>query len=639
MFFMTDQVRIRASYLPVGNGIYFWNGVANLTVTDGHMTANDPTNTLTSATANFTAAMVGQTVTVSGAGAAGVLVTAFISTFVNSTTVTLSVMAATTVTTATVNTYTAVRAQVVQHYQLSGTVGGSTAAGQLYIQFVNILTGVVGGPPVRLVLANETIRSWPSGGAAPDGGVADASLLLATAATNSAPNVMDCSTLLNGQTQPDGSLSPPSKYQSITQNFYATSGLDAIYGVSGGGPAFFYDGPKVNTSGATVPGNFCRILTGLPLQYEIPRSICAHQGHIVLGYYAGLVQWGNAVNVVSFDPTRYDRTAGNNGLGDQVTTLGSVNGDTLFIGTKKRVHMMQGNFNAPSTLYDSLLSPNSGNIEYTLQPMAQYVFCDFRGLTTMATTNKYGDFEIGHLSSQVSTWIIPRVQLSSFFESGNTGIINSVLVRNKNQYRAYFADGYVLTMTFLVDGEPPQFTIQYYTHSGGTTPLTFDVVQAFTESLGRDRIFCATADGTGVVYEVDRSNTFNGAAINAFATLVPDVGQVPYQNKLFSGLNVFGQAQDYATFTISRSANYKAPTQATGGNIINETFGSSAVAPTGLIAPFASYGTSALQLEGTAIGIRFDSNGLDPAGVIGPQFPHVIQAISYTVDPAQIVQQ
>lgn len=202
-----------------------------------------------------------------------------------------------------------------------------------------------------------------------------------------------------------------------------------------------------------------------------------------------------------------------------------------------------------------------------------------------------------------------------------------MLIRNKNMRRDFFADGAALSMTFLVDGEPPQFTTQNYTNGSGTA-LTWDVVQAFTESRGRDRIFGATADGTGNVYELERSNSFNGANIVATATLVPDTGQVPYQNKTFSGINVFGQAQDYATFNVSRSSNYTPVTQATGNNIISGTFGTTTATPTGNTTPQLAYLTSALQLEGTAVNLRFDSS-------TNQQFPHFIQAVSYTIDPLQ----
>lgn len=526
---------------------------------------------------------------------------------------------------------TAVKAQVVMHYKQGGDITIGTETGQLYFQFVQS-NGTVGGVPPRAIGADEQIRTYPANGTTPDGGMADGSTLLAVSATAADMNSMDWSALLTGAPQPDGSTSPPSKYQSVTKNFYASAGLEAIYGVSGGGPAFYYDGVKTDASGNTVAGNFSRILTGLPLRFETPREIAAHQSHIILGYYSGVIQWSNAANTLSFDPTLYDETAGDNGFGDRVVGVRSINGDTLCVWTQSTIQMMQGNFNIPAgnqvtaSLYTSTLAPTSGGIEYTIQPMANYMYCDFRGITAIGATQKYGDFELGHYSSVIAPWIIPRVQLSSFFEGPNIGIINSVLIRNKNMARFFFADGAALSMTFLEDNEPPQFTIQYYYASDGTTPVTWDVVQAFTETLGRDRIFGATADGTGWVYELERANSFNGADIVATATLVPDVAQTPYLRKEFRGINVFGQAQDYATFNLSRSNDYNTPQQASGSNTITATFGSPAASPTGIAKPAVAIPTANLSIEGSAINLRVDSQS-------DRQFPHLIQAISYTIKP------
>jgi hypothetical protein len=193
--------------------------------------------------------------------------------------------------------------------------------------------------------------------------------------------------------------------------------------------------------------------------------------------------------------------------------------------------------------------------------------------------------------------------------------------------RYFFADGAALSMTFLEDNEPPQFTIQTYYNSAGVA-LTWDVVQAFTESLGRDRIFGATADNTGFVYELERANSFNGFPITATASLVPDTAQVAYQNKEFKGIVCYGQAQDYASFTLSRSSDYTVPQQATGNNVIDEVFGSLTASPTGSVLPFATVGSADLSIEGTSICLRFDSSSSE-------QFPHLIQAVSYTVDPLQ----
>lgn len=119
VYFSVDQVRVRITYLPETNGIYFWNGTS------------------------------------------------------------------------------AVRAQIVQHYQQGGSLPSSSASGTLYIQFISA-SGTVGGTPSRTVGSGETIRTYPQNGATPDGGAADGSTLLATSASVADLNVMDWSATLTG---------------------------------------------------------------------------------------------------------------------------------------------------------------------------------------------------------------------------------------------------------------------------------------------------------------------------------------------------------------------------------------------------------------------------------------------------------
>jgi hypothetical protein len=523
-------------------------------------------------------------------------------------------------------TPTAVIAQVVKKYNSNGGVATSaTVQGTLYLQFIQS-NGTVGGPPSRPIGAGEQIRSYPTVAQAPDGGAADGSALLSTTTSSAGMNCMDWSLLLNGQAQPDGTLTQASKYQSVTKNFYASTGTEAIYGVSGGGPAFYYDGVKTDASGNAVVGNFCRILTGLPGQFETPRSICAHQGHVVLGYGSGIFQWGNQTNVLSFNPTEYDQSAASEQVGEVITGVGSVNGSALIIGGRNQVFMLQGQISASASLVLSTLSSNSGVIEYTLQPLLMQCFADFRGITSLQTTDEYGDFSVEHLSYQVSPFLIPRVQLSTVYEVQTQGVSNSCLIRNKNQYRLFFNDGYVLTATLVSTQEQPQFTIQRYFASDGATAQAWGNVQAFTSTLGRDRIFATDRLSTGYVYELDRGRSFMGAAITGYATLVPETAQAPYNQKLYQGVNVYGQATDFATFQMSRTPDYVTAFQATGGNVNIQTFGAGSVAPTGLLKPTVTLGQSGLQLEGTAINIRFDSSS-------AIQNPHTIQAIAYTVEP------
>ena len=490
------------------------------------------------------------------------------------------------------NGSTAVLAEVVMPYQTSGSVAMSTAKGHLFL--MNVGTN-------RPVEADEEIRTYPGPGVTPDGG-ADGSTLIAMTENSMTKNVMDWGALLTGQ----GKQPIKAKYQYVTGNFYAAADFDAIYGVSGCGPAFMYDGFA-----------FTRIYTGTPEQDDIPRHACIHQSRLFLGYRSGSVQFSVAGNPLSFDPLQF---AGEIGVGAAVRGLMELNGDTLAEMTQKGVSMIQGDVGL--TPYPGVISPDVGCVEYSAQSMGQFMYTSFRGIQNLRATQSYGDFDTSQFSWDVWSFLRPRVQTSAFFESANIGVINSLAVRNKSQYRLMFADGKQLTATFLREGEMPQYTIQQYYHANGTTPLTWDVVTAGVESNGRDRLFGATNDGTGYVYEIDRGYSFDGGNIAGYFVMAIDDQRSPAQDKAFPDMHIYGIATDYAAFTMSRSVNYQDPNPTYN---YPQQFGSLTAVPTGEEA----YGVSNTPVRnfGANISFRFDVNS-------NSQPPVTIQAISYYITPA-----
>lgn len=491
------------------------------------------------------------------------------------------------------NGSTAVLAEVVMPYQTSGSVAMSTAKGHLFL--MNVGTN-------RPVEADEEIRTYPGPGVTPDGG-ADGSTLIAMTENSMTKNVMDWGALLTGQ----GKQPIKAKYQYVVSNFYAAADFDAIYGVSGCGPAFMYDGFA-----------FTRIYTGTPEQDDIPRHCAVHQSRLFLGYRSGSVQFSVAGNPLLWDSITND--ASEIGVGAAVRGLMELNGDTLAEMTQKGVSMIQGDVSL--TPYPGVISPDVGCVEYSAQSMGQFMYTSFRGIQNLRATQSYGDFDTSQFSWDVWSFLRPRVQTSAFFESANIGVINSLAVRNKSQYRLMFADGKQLTATFLREGEMPQYTIQQYYHANGTTPLTWDVVTAGVESNGRDRLFGATNDGTGYVYEIDRGYSFDGGNIVGYFVMAIDDQRSPAQDKAFPDMHIYGIATDYAAFTMSRGVNYQDPNPTYN---YPQRFGSLTAVPTGEEA----YGVSNTPVRnfGANISFRFDVNS-------NSQPPVTIQAISYYITPA-----
>lgn len=483
------------------------------------------------------------------------------------------------------NGTSAVISEVVSSYKTSGSIDTQNAAGHLFLMNYD---------HSRQVGENEEIRTYPGPGVVPDGGASDGSLLIATTSTAVKRNVLDSSSAIAAQ---------ESKYQSVTGNFYATVGFEAIYGVTGAGPAWMYDGYA-----------FSRVYTGLSDSDEMPRHVAIHQARLVLGYAAGTIQFSSPGLPLTFDPLNF---AGEIGLASKVNGMYPLNGDSLSVFLQGGVAVVQGDLS--TSPYPSQISPDVGCVEYTAQSMGSYLYTSFRGIQNLRATSAYGDFDTNIFSEDVWTWLRPRVQTSVFFEGADDGVINSIAVRNKHQYRLFFKDARFLTATFLDPGRPPQYTMGTYRYADGS-PRTWDVTLAAVELHGRDRLFGATDDGTGWVFELDRGNSFDGGQIVRSLTLVVEDQKAPATMKQYLDMGAYGTARGYADFTMSRSVNYEYPDPAI---FYSHSFGELSNPSTGLIDNFASFTPN--RIAGRNLTIQFNS-------ATDMQFPATLQAITYTIE-------
>jgi len=109
--------------------------------------------------------------------------------------------------------------------------------------------------------------------------------------------------------------------------------------------------------------------------------------------------------------------------------------------------------------------------------VGQAVWTSYRGVETVRTVNAYGDFETLPLSAAAQLWLQGRLQADLSIGSRPSRALYAIGVRNKRQYRLYFADGYVYTLTMFDAGDQPVSTFQRVERPNsmttGTVPNTF----------------------------------------------------------------------------------------------------------------------------------------------------------------------
>jgi len=250
-----------------------------------------------------------------------------------------------------------------------------------------------------------------------------------------------------------------SRYQLITANFYGNAEWETIYGVSGAGQAFAYDGYYFRT-----------IYTGIAPALDKPRHIAYHQGALALGYRAG-----NVTLSVQGEPENFDGIQGATSIdvGDPVTGLAGMSGTSLGVFCRGSVNTLIGT-NINNYSY-STVSAAEGAIEYTvINAGGEPIYCSNKGISTLSQTAAYGNF-LGHrLSEGITPWLLPRIhntinplpenyiasaQPATAFPSA-TGIAFATTCRSKGQYRLVFKDGTMLSMTLQGADKVPSFTIQ-----------------------------------------------------------------------------------------------------------------------------------------------------------------------------------
>lgn len=282
----------------------------------------------------------------------------------------------------------------------------------------------------------------------------------------------------SGWTSVHTGLNPSGRYEFTNYNF--GSGL-MMYGCDGANKAFQWDGTT-----------FTQITTGMAT--DTPLHIAAHRNHLFLSFDNSL-QCSGIATPLTWTPVL---GASELNLGDTITNLkpqpGNTTGAAMACYTRNATFILYGNSSADWKL--SVLDDEAGAFPYTAQHLGQTHVFDDRGITTLSTTQNYGNFDSASISKLIRPFIIEN----------KARVIASGVSRDKNQYRVIFNGGRAM----------------YYTLGAGFMPQLYaHEMTCYTSSedgSGNEVAYAGSDDG--YVYQMDVGNSFDGTEIESYAALV-----------------------------------------------------------------------------------------------------------------------
>jgi hypothetical protein len=316
-------------------------------------------------------------------------------------------------------------------------------------------------------------------------------------------------------------LAPSGRVECVNHNFAGTANTTKLYGCDGVNKAFEFDG--------TV---YARIHTGMTT--DTPSHVIAHKKHLFLSFAGSVQHSGIGTPHIWSVVTGAAEIA----VGDSVTGFllppGGTTVGALQIFSRNSTAVLYGNSSSDWNLVT--FNPEAGAIEWTQQYLGQSMLLDDRGITTLETSQRFGNFTDADISALMEPYL----------NALRSSAIASCVVREKGQYRLFFSAGGALFVTFIKG------------KLAGMMPIALQhnptCACSLESSSGEEEIFFGADNG--FVYQMERGTSFDGDAINANAELAFNHFGSPRQLKQFRKVVVEVSGEGYCAFSVSSQIGY-----------------------------------------------------------------------------------
>jgi len=393
------------------------------------------------------------------------------------------------------------------------------AVGQVFAG--NTVTGLTSGATATVVKPMLRTGSWTVSGA----GTLILSGVTGTFQSGEALQVTGVTKVTSSSLQTTITRAAGGSCEFFNYNFSGSTNSLKMYGCDGVNTAFEFDGT-----------NYIPIRTGMAT--DTPTHIIAHKSYLFLSFL-GSVQYSGIG-----DPYAWSVVLGageidlSNSVSGFLPQSGTSAGASMAIFTSERTFILYGSSSA-----NFLLTPSVFDIGYSPRTMQQVGNDAFgltsRGIQKLLTTLNYGDFDY----SSVSHMIQPLMTLKRGLET------TSCTLREKNQYRVYFADNSALAVGLTGDA------------ISGITVLNYGIpvrcMVSTTLSTGAEATYFGSDNG--YVYADNVGTSFDGSPIEAWMRSPFNNNKSPRVRKRFRRAVFELSVDEYCSVNITYDLGYGNP--------------------------------------------------------------------------------
>ena len=333
------------------------------------------------------------------------------------------------------------------------TQGGTTAT----IQRVVIQSGTLGAGTAagRLIITSVASGPFAAGAATTSG----AALTLSGA-------------------ESDITLLPGGRYVFDIGSVGGGAAGKRLYGVDGVNRGFEFDG--------TV---FVPIVTGM--SPDTPKYVRVHQNHLFYAFGSSLQHSGITTPYIWTAVSGAAELAMPDSITGLVVLPGSNDAAAMAVFSRNRISVLYG---TGSTSWNLVTyQGEAGCFDYCAQHIGLTLFLDDIGITMLQASQAYGNFDHSAISNRIKPFITEK----------KTRSVDSVVVRDKNQYRLFFSDRSALYVTMkgnkLIGMMPQVYAHNVSCACGGE------------DTDGSEKMFFGTSDG--YVMQMDRGTSHDGDPI------------------------------------------------------------------------------------------------------------------------------